>query len=190
MKTTVHKSIIFEPTKQHKMKKSELNTSEYDAYYSRYIDLVDDNTELVEGYQTGKKEMIAFINSIPDEKMSFRYQPEKWSINELIQHLIDTERIFMYRCFRIARNDKTQLAGYEQDDFVKPSEADLKTKAEILEEFSINRDNSISLLKSLSDKNLSFVGNANGSVASAISVAFTIIGHDIHHTNIIKERYL
>ena len=172
------------------MKILELNTNEYDAYYSRYLNLVNDNSTLIEGYQKGKKEMIDLINSIPEEKMSFRYQPEKWSINELIQHLIDTERIFMYRCFRIARNDSTQLAGFEQDDFIKPSEADLKTKAEILAEFTINRDNSISLLKSLSDKNLCFIGNANGGDASARSVAFTVLGHDKHHTNIIKERYL
>ena len=172
------------------MIKASINTNEYHEYYSRYLDLIDQNTELIEGYQKGKNEMIALINSVPEEKMTFRYQSEKWSIIELIQHLIDTERVFMYRCFRIARNDSTKLAGFEQDDFVKPSEADLKSKAEILEEFSINRDNSISLLKSLSDKNLCFIGNANGGNASARSVAFTVLGHDMHHINIIKERYL
>ena len=172
------------------MIKAVIQPNEYDEYYFRYLNLIDDNTQLIEGFQKGKKEMIDLINSIPAEKMTYRYQSEKWSINELLQHLIDTERIFMYRCFRIARNDKTALAGYEQDDFVKPSEADLKTKAALLEEFVINRDNSIALLKSLSDKNLSFIGNANGGDASARSVAFTILGHDIHHTNIIKERYL
>ena len=172
------------------MRKSEINSNEHHEYYSRYLDLIDNNTELIEGYIAGKKYMVDLINSISEEKMSFRYQPEKWSINELIQHLIDTERIFMYRCFRIARNDRTELAGFEQDDFIKPSEADLKSKAEILEEFIINRDNSIALLKSLSDKNLSFIGNANGGDASARSVAFTVLGHDMHHTQIIKERYL
>jgi hypothetical protein len=172
------------------MTKSEINSNEYHPYYSTYLDLLRDNTELIEGYRTGKKTMTDLINSIPEEKMSFRYQPEKWSINELIQHLIDTERVFMYRCFRIARNDKTELAGFEQDDFIKPSEADLKSKAEILEEFSINRDNSIALLKSLSEKNLAFIGNANGGDASARSIAFTVLGHDMHHTNIIKQRYL
>jgi len=172
------------------MIKAVINPNEYHEYYARYLNLVNDNTELIEGYRKGKKDMIDLVNSIPEEKMSFRYQPEKWSINELIQHLIDTERVFMYRCFRIARNDKTELAGFEQDDFIKPSEADLKSKAEILEEFSINRDNSIALLKSLSEKNLAFIGNANGGNASARSIAFTVLGHDMHHTNIIKQRYL
>jgi hypothetical protein len=172
------------------MIKAVINPNEYHEYYARYLNLVNDNTELIEGYRTGKKDMTDLVNSIPEEKMSFRYQSEKWSINELIQHLIDTERVFMYRCFRIARNDKTELAGFEQDDFIKPSEADLKSKAEILEEFSINRDNSIALLKSLSEKNLAFIGNANGGNASARSIAFTVLGHDMHHTNIIKQRYL
>ncbi len=172
------------------MIKAEISPNEYHEYYSVYLDLVNDNTELIEGYRKGKKDMIDLINSISEEKMSFRYQPEKWSIKELFQHLIDTERVFMYRCFRIARNDKTELAGFEQDNFVKPSEADLKSKAALLEEFSINRENSIALLKSLSDKNMSFIGNANGGNASARSVAFTVLGHDMHHTNIIKKNYL
>lgn len=131
-----------------------------------------------------------FINAIPDGKMTYRYQPEKWSIIEVVQHLIDTERIFMYRCFRIARNDNTELAGYEQDDYIIPSEANSKSKEQILEEFTTNRNNSISLLKSLSEKNLVFVGNANGGNVSARAAAFIVLGHDIHHTNIIKERYL
>jgi hypothetical protein len=172
------------------MTKSEIHSNEYHPYYSTYLDLVHDNTELIEGYYTGKKDMLNLINAIPEEKMSFRYQPEKWSINELIQHLIDTERIFMYRCFRIARNDKTELAGFDQDNFIKPSEADLKSKVEILEEFTINRNNSIALLRSLSDKNLGFIGNANGGDASARAIAFTVLGHDMHHLKVLKERYL
>jgi len=172
------------------MIKASINSNEYHEYYSIYLNLVDDNTELIEGYQKGKKEMIDFINSISEEKMSFRYQEDKWSIKEVIQHLIDTERIFMYRCFRIARNDSTNIEGFEQNDYVKPSEADLKSKTDLINEFSINRENSVSLLKSLSDKNLCFIGYANGANASARSVAFTVLGHDKHHSNIIKERYL
>ena len=190
MINTVHKNIIFEVIKQQTMIKSAIKPNEHDEYYSRYLDLVDDNTELISGYHKGKEAILHLLNSIPEEKMSYRYQPEKWSINELIQHLIDTERIFMYRCFRIARNDKTALAGFEQDDYIKPSEANLKSKAEIMEEFSINRDNSIALLKGLSDKNLGFIGNANGSNASARSIAYTVLGHDIWHLQILKERYL
>jgi hypothetical protein len=172
------------------MIKAEIKKEEYNEYYGNYIGLLDDHTELVDGFNKGKKMMEDFINAIPDGKMTYRYQPEKWSIIEVVQHLIDTERIFMYRCFRIARNDNTELAGYEQDDYIIPSEANSKSKEQILEEFTTNRNNSISLLKSLSEKNLVFVGNANGGNVSARAAAFIVLGHDIHHTNIIKERYL
>jgi len=186
----VHKSIIFEPTKQHKMKKSDLNTSEYDQYYARYIDKLQDQTDLIEGYIAGKNSMVDFINSIPNSKLLYKYEPQKWSVKEVLQHLIDTERVFMYRCLRIARNDATDIEGFEQDNYVKPSEADAKSKAALIEEFSMNRENSILLLKSISEKNLCFVGSANGGKMSARAAAFTILGHDLHHTEIIKERYL
>ena len=172
------------------MTKSEIQQKEYNEYYTGYVNLIDDNTELIDGYYQDKKMMEDLIKSIPDEKLIHRYQPEKWSIIEVIQHLIDTERIFMYRCFRNARNDKTELAGFDQDDYIFPSEANSKTKEQLLEEFTANRNYSISLLKSLSEKNLGFVGNANGGVVSARAAAFIVLGHDMHHTNIIKERYL
>jgi hypothetical protein len=173
-----------------KMTKADLNPNEYNEYYSSYIGLLDDNTEIIDGYYQDKKMMEEFINSIPDDKLLYRYQPEKWSVSEVIQHLIDTERIFMYRCFRIARNDKTELAGFDQDNFIIPSEANSKSKEQILEEFSENRNYSISLLKSLSEKNLAFIGNANGGNVSARAAAYIVLGHDIWHANIIKERYL
>lgn len=172
------------------MTKADINPNEYNEYYSSYIGLLDDNTELIDGYYQDKKMMEEFINSIPDDKLSYRYQPGKWSVSEVIQHLIDTERIFMYRCFRIARNDKTELAGFDQDNFIIPSEANSKSKEQILEEFSASRNYSISLLKSLTEKNLALIGNANGGNVSARAGAYIVLGHDIWHTNIIKERYL
>jgi len=172
------------------MTKSEIQQEEYNEYYTGYLNLIDDNTELIDGYYQDKKIMEDLINSIPEDKLNYRYQLEKWSVSEVFQHLIDTERIFMYRCFRIARNDKTELAGFDQDDYIIPSEANSKTKEQLLEEFTANRNYSISLLKSLSEKNLGFVGNANGGAVSARAAAFIVLGHDMHHTNIIKERYI
>lgn len=172
------------------MTKSEIQQEEYNEYYTGYLNLIDDNTELIDGYYQDKKMMEDLINSIPEDKLNYRYQPEKWSVSEVFQHLIDTERIFMYRCFRIARNDKTELAGFDQDEYIIPSEANSKSKEQLLEEFTSNRNYSISLLKSLSEKNLGFVGNANGGAVSARAAAFIVLGHDMHHSNIIKERYL
>ncbi len=172
------------------MKKQELNPNEYDIYYKRYIDKLDDKTELIQGFIDGKTQLVSFFKSIPENKLNFRYQPEKWSIKEILQHLIDTERIFMYRCFRIARQDTTALAGYDQEIYIKPSNADNKSLDDLLNEFIINRNNSIALLQSLNDNDLSFIGNANGGKISARAAAFIIPGHDIWHTQVIKEKYL
>jgi len=172
------------------MTKSDLNSSEFDNYYLRYIDKLSNKTELRKGFEIGEITLFDFFKSIPEEKLAHRYQPQKWSVKEILQHLIDTERIFMYRCFRIARRDKTALAGYDQNIYIKPSEANNKTIDNLLNEFRINRKHSISLLNSLTDANLSFIGNANGCTMSARAAAFTIIGHDIWHMEVIQNNYL
>ena len=172
------------------MTRLDLDPTEFDAYYQRYIDKLSEDTQLREGFRIGKEHVLRFFKNIPEEKIDDRYQPEKWSIKEILQHLIDTERIFMYRCFRIARRDITPLAGFDQNTYIEPSGANQKSVNQLLKEFEISRDHSISLLLSLSDKNLTFIGNSNGVDMSARAAAFTIIGHDIWHMEVINEKYL
>lgn len=172
------------------MKKSDLKHKEFDEYYLRYIDKLSNETDLRKGFNNGKKTVVDFFKAIPLEKLEYRYLPEKWSIKEILQHLIDTERIFMYRCFRIARRDTTALAGFDQNVYIEPSGANEKSLDELLNEFIINRNNSTALLNSISDENLQFIGNSNGGDMSARAAAFTILGHDIWHMEVIKERYL
>ncbi|MDY7393840.1 DinB family protein [Aureibaculum sp. 2210JD6-5] len=172
------------------MTKLDLNPSEFDDYYSRYINKLSDVTKLRKGFEIGEITLIDFFKSIPEEKLTYRYQPEKWSVKEILQHLIDTERIFMYRCFRIARRDTTALAGYDQNIYIKPSEANTKSLDSLLNEFTINRNHSIALLNSLTDEDLSFIGNANGGAMSARAAAFIILGHDIWHMEVIQNNYL
>lgn len=172
------------------MKKLDLQPKEYDEYYQRYIDKLSDETELRQRFQDGKKIVVDFFKSIPTEKLAYRYQPQKWTIKEILQHLIDTERIFMYRCFRIARKDTTALAGYDQNIYIEPSGANDKSLDDLLNEFIISRNNSIVLLNSMSDENLQFIGKSNGGNMSARAAAFTIIGHDVWHLEVIKEKYL
>ncbi|MBL4604470.1 MAG: DinB family protein [Flavobacteriaceae bacterium] len=172
------------------MVQTKLKPEEFDVYYSRYIDKISDKTELRTGFTNGKKEIVNFFKAIPLEKLTYRYQPEKWTIKEVLQHLIDTERIFMYRCFRIARKDVTPLAGFDQNVYIDPSGANEKSLDDLLNEFIVNRNNSIALLYSLSNEDLQFIGNSNGSDMSARAAAFTILGHDIWHMEVLKERYL
>jgi len=172
------------------MTKLDVNPLEFDNYYLRYIDKLSNKTKLRKGFETGKDDVINFFESIPKKKLTYRYQPNKWSVIEVLQHLIDTERILMYRCFRIARRDTTPLAGFDQNIYVKPSMAATKSIESLLKEFTINRNHSISLLNSLTDEDLSFTGNSNGGAMSARAAAFTIIGHDIWHIEVIKNNYL
>ena len=172
------------------MKVSDLNSNEYNDYYGRYINLVSSALSLVEAYSKGREQTIRFFSDLPIDKLEYRYAIDKWTPKEIMQHLIDTERIFMYRCLRIARNDKTPLAGFDQNTYIDPSGANQKTMDQLLEEFDVNRKNSIQLLESLSEENLAFIGNASGSDLSARAAAFIIPGHDIWHCSIIKERYL
>ncbi len=172
------------------MIKKELKNSEYNEYYSRYINMVNEDIELISGYEDDKKMVIDFFNSIPENKLEYRYAENKWTIKEVLQHIIDTERIFMYRFLCISRNDKTPLAGYEQDDYIIPSEANYKSMEALIEEFKMTRLYSQNLIKSISEKNLSNIGTASNSQISARACAFLLLGHSIWHINVIKERYL
>ena len=172
------------------MTRQELNPKEYNEYYARYIDNVSSTTDLKTGFEEDKKMVIDFFSSVPEEKLTYKYQSKKWSIKEILQHIIDTERIFIYRLLRIARKDTTALAGFDQDIFIEPSEANSKSIEELLHEFTTTRLYSINLINSISDVNLQNMGTASDSSISARACAFILLGHSIWHINIIKERYL
>jgi uncharacterized damage-inducible protein DinB len=168
----------------------DLSEKEFHSYYGRYIYKIDESVNLREGFEIGNQSVAHFFSSIPSEKHLFRYERDKWTIKQVLQHLIDTERVFMYRCFRIARRDLTPLAGFDQNIYMDPANANEKSMDELLVEFQTGRLQSITMLKSFSDEDLAFVGDANGSEMSARAAAFTVIGHDVWHMEIIKSKYL
>lgn len=172
------------------MTNENITTSEVNSYFKKYFDLISKETDLLSGYRSGMQGLLEFFRNIPSEKLDYRYSPEKWSIKEVLQHIIDTERIFMYRILRIGRGDKTELMGFDQDIYIKPSNADKKSGESLLKEYETQREASITLLESLSDDDLKQVGIASGSKMSARAGAFTILGHEIWHMKIITERYL
>lgn len=172
------------------MKVTDLNNSEYNSYYETYVSKVSKDIRLLDGFIEAERYVVDFFKSIPESKLEYRYATGKWSIKEILQHIIDAERVFIYRCFRIARRDNTPLAGFEQDDFVTPSKADNKSLDDLLEEYKVGRQNFIVLLKNLNETDLKFIGHASGSPLSARAAAFIILGHEIHHIEVIKARYL
>ena len=167
-----------------------MSAHEHDAYYWRYIQKLSTSLELIDGFKMGLEDTFRFFQSIPEERQHYRYEKGKWTIKEVLQHLIDAERIFIYRCFRIARRDTTSLAGFNQEIYIEPSAANAKRMDQLLAEYLTGREQSISILQSITDEDLVFIGNANQAPMSARAAAFTIIGHDIWHMEIIKERYL
>ena len=129
-------------------------------------------------------------NSIPNHKLEYRYAEGKWTVKELLQHLIDSERIFTYRALRFAREDSTNIPGYEHDDYIIPSRANKRTIDSLLQEYKALRASSIKLFESFDEDMLLQIGSANSSNVSVRAMGYIMIGHETHHCNVIKERYL
>lgn len=172
------------------MTRTELGAGEFNPYYGQYIDQVSANLELVDALKQSKTTTLQFFKTLPKDKATYRYQEGKWTPKEVIQHLVDTERVFSYRALRFTRNDKSELMGFEQDDFVLNSGANDRSLKDLLKEYKTVRNATIALYKSASVKTLSQVGVASGSPLSARAAGFITAGHDLHHIQLIKERYL
>ncbi|MEM8889634.1 MAG: DinB family protein [Bacteroidota bacterium] len=172
------------------MNRTVLTRKENNEYYDRYIEQIPAGLSLRAGFGSSLEEVVDFFHSIPEEKLEYRYAEGKWSIKEIFQHLIDTERVFAYRMFRIGRGDATPLAGFDQNLYVEPSGADKKSLAELTEEFQLLRKSTQSLLGSLLDEDLQHMGEASGFGVSSRALAFIILGHERWHMKIIRERYL
>lgn len=131
-----------------------------------------------------------FLRSIPVEKWNQAYAPGKWTLKESFIHLIDSERVFAYRALRIARNDQTPLAGFEQDDYIPYYQAEQRSPASIIKEYRSVRQATISLFENLDAAALDRSGEASGSAVTVRALAWMIAGHEQHHLNLTKEKYL
>lgn len=171
------------------MTKSQLETNECNSYYQTYINKAGD-LELIDGLKKNAEDIYLFFESIPEDKYDYAYAEGKWTIKEVIQHIIDTERIFSYRALSFARQDKTALPGYEQDDYAVTSRANQRTKNSLLIEYKALRSATVSLFESFSDEMLKGIGNASNSDISVRAIGFILIGHENHHCQVIKDRYL
>ncbi|VAW17391.1 FIG00652725: hypothetical protein [hydrothermal vent metagenome] len=171
------------------MKVSELELPEGNPYYKKYIDTLGD-VELMDIMTRQLTNFPQFIKSIPQEKSRHAYAEGKWTIAEVFQHIADTERIFQYRALRFSRNDFTPLMGFEQDDYVPESFANKKSIEEIITEYKAVRSSTLSLFSWFNDEVLKREGTASGMPMSVAALGFMICGHQKHHRNVIRERYL
>ncbi|MFD1061750.1 DinB family protein [Winogradskyella litorisediminis] len=167
-----------------------LSSEEYNPYYKLYIDGTTKANSIVESLTTNLESVVDFYRNLPKDKLEFAYADGKWTPKEILLHIIDTERIFAYRAMRIARQDRTELAGFEQDDYVASSKANNRSLDTLLNEYVSVRHSSISLFKSFNDLELQSIGKASGSAISVRAIGYILTGHENHHNRIIKERYL
>ncbi|MGQ0542071.1 MAG: DinB family protein [Blastocatellia bacterium] len=163
--------------------------AEYDAYYERYISLVTEN-DLTELLSRQPEELRSIFGEMPEERGVFYYAEGKWTIKEVLSHLIDGERIFAYRILRISRGDETPIEGFEQEGYIENSNANGRAFANLLDEFDLQRRSNILLLTNLSDEGTRRMGNASGLPVSVRALSFIMAGHIRHHINILKDRYL
>ena len=158
-------------------------------YFDRYINLVKD-TELVQAFEDSLEEIYEMIEILNEEKGGYRYAEGKWTIKEIIQHLVDCERIFCYRGLLFARKDKTMPAGFDQDLHVTNSKANSRTVDSLLKELRMLRLSTIEMFQSFDEETLQNTGINWKYEMSVLAMGFTIIGHQSHHFNIIHTNYL
>ena len=164
-------------------------TSEHVPYYTRYIELVSGDNVMA-ALKSQVRDTIAFLNRIPAEKSLSRYAPGKWSVREVLGHMIDTERVFAYRALRIGRGDATPLAGFEQDDYIKGAAFDSVGWKSLIEEFEAVRRANILMFSGFTDDAWTRSGTANKSPITVRAIAWIIAGHELHHRKVIEENYL
>jgi len=171
------------------MDKNDLSLDEYSPYYKMYIESTEGLT-IPSGLIESRDKTISFYNSIPLDKIHFRYAADKWNVKEVLQHINDTERVFCYRALCISRNDKTPLPNYDQDAYIENCDLSTQTIENLIKEYKAIRASTLSLFNSLTTKELIRTGVASGNTISVRAIAFILMGHEIHHCNILNDRYL
>lgn len=171
------------------MNSVQLKENEYAPFYKNYIkDLGEVN--LFEILESSLDDTLNTLKDLSEEKLTYCYADGKWTIKELVQHLIDAERVLSYRAIRFSRNDTTELQGFDEDWYVNNSNGNDRNFNDLLEEFTNIRKASISLFTSFTPEMLTLSGSANGSIVTVRALGFIIVGHQMHHLRIIKEKYL
>ena len=164
-------------------------SGDYDPYFERYIKLVEGDDIIKILYEQNKitREL---INSISDHKGNYRYADGKWTIKEVIGHILDAERILAYRALRLARGEKKSLPGYDHDDYVREGNFNSRDLLELSLEFKWLRESNLLLFKSFSEEMLCKRGLADEASVTVLALLYIIAGHEKHHFNMLEEKYL
>jgi hypothetical protein len=161
---------------------------EFDPYYARYIDRVPDGdiASLLEGQI---RSTTAVLRAVPADRAAYRYAPGKWSIAEVVGHMIDLERMFGYRALRFARADATPIEGFDENAYVPAGEFDRRSLADLVDDFEAVRASTLTLIRGLSLAAWTRIGTANGKLISVRALIYIIAGHERDHLGTLKARY-
>lgn len=156
--------------------------------YRSYVNLIPED-EMLAALINNQKKMNVFLGQLPEDNGNYRYAENKWTVKQVISHIIDTERIFGYRALRFARNDKTPLAGFEENDYVPNSNASNRKINDLSTEFYNLRTSTIDLFMSFDQEMLDRFGESGGKTIAVNTIGFIVAGHCLHHYNILKGKY-
>ena len=167
---------------------TKLKPDEYGEFYKNYISLVDKPNVIQSLISQGQK-VYTIIRQLSEDKANYRYDDDKWSVKEIIGHLVDTERIMAYRALCISRGEQTALPGYNHESYVEKGEFDQRSLQSLSAEYDAQRNANINMFSSFTKEQLLRKGTANNVTVSVRALAFIIAGHEKHHINILKEKY-
>jgi len=162
--------------------------TEHIPYYEHYVSLVPAG-DILEIFEDQLAEVRAFVESVPEEKELYRYASGKWSLRQVLSHVVDTERIFAYRACCIARGETQALTGYDQDAFEENSAADHRTLRDLLSELEHQRRGNVIMLRALSEEASKRMGSVNNDPVSVRALVYMMAGHVTHHLQGIREKY-
>ena len=162
--------------------------TEFQKYIQRYLDLIP-SQNWMEEMAKSEVETLQIYSKLNDETALYKYEEGKWSLKEMLLHIIDTERIFQYRALSFARNETQDLLGFDENLFAENSLANERTLKSLIDEYKANRQSSIILFENFSEKVLAKTGTSSGNRISVKQLGYLIIGHNLHHLNVIREMY-
>lgn len=162
---------------------------EYPSYFEGYVSLVPEG-DVVETLSRQIEETVSLLGGVSEESAGESYEPGKWSVKELVGHVIDAERVFAYRVLAIARGDDQPLPGMDQEVYVRHADFNGRTLESLVAEFGRARASTLDLLRHLDEAAWARRGVANGNESSVRALAHVMAGHEAHHVRVLRERYL
>lgn len=171
------------------MNSTDLQPKHTPDYFNKYLGLLGE-VDLIKGLKHSRRDFLNYLQTIQEEHYSYAYQKGKWSIAEVIQHLVDSERVFQFRAFYFARNPGSELLGFDHESFAEKAKLSLGSKAQLIEQYESVRNSSIKLFENFSKEELLHLGSLAGQPASVAALGFFLLGHQKHHLNILEKKYL